>query len=170
MPNRLLVLDRAADSGRNYRIRANLLSRHSAEPEWLRSSCNARSEPTICRPSYSTTTDGIVPGLRQSFSSHRPVSATPEGFVRVQDRPPLRAGAGGLGRRIFSLDSAYRPIAHSSEFNTRSIRSRRFLISSYSKGTFHKLSLKHLDRYIQEFSGKHNRRPLDTIDQMRAAH
>ena len=42
------------------------------------------------------------------------------------------------------------------------------MISSYSKGTFHKLSLKHLDRYILEFSGKHNRRSLDTIDQMRS--
>ena len=36
------------------------------------------------------------------------------------------------------------------------------------KGTFHKLSPKHLNRYIREFSGKHNRRPLDTIDQMRS--
>ncbi len=36
------------------------------------------------------------------------------------------------------------------------------------KGTFHKLSPKHLDRYVQEFSGKHNRRPLDTINQMRS--
>ena len=35
------------------------------------------------------------------------------------------------------------------------------------KGTFHKLSPKHLNRYVQEFSGKHNTRTLDTIDQMR---
>ncbi len=35
-------------------------------------------------------------------------------------------------------------------------------------GTFHKLSPKHLDRYVREFAGKHNLRPLDTIDQMRA--
>ncbi len=35
-------------------------------------------------------------------------------------------------------------------------------------GTFHKLSEKHLDRYVAEFAGRHNQRPLDTIDQMTA--
>ena len=34
------------------------------------------------------------------------------------------------------------------------------------KGTFHKLSPKHLDRYVQEFAGRHNIREQDTIDQL----
>ena len=34
-------------------------------------------------------------------------------------------------------------------------------------GTFHKLSPKHLDRYVRQFAGKHNLRPLGTLDQMR---
>ena len=34
------------------------------------------------------------------------------------------------------------------------------------KGTFHRLSPKHLNRYIQEFAGKHNLRQLDTLEQM----
>ena len=34
------------------------------------------------------------------------------------------------------------------------------------KGTFHKLSPKHLDRYVQEFAGKHNIRDADTLEQM----
>ena len=34
------------------------------------------------------------------------------------------------------------------------------------KGTFHKLSPKHLDRYVQEFAGRHNVREQDTIEQM----
>ena len=34
-------------------------------------------------------------------------------------------------------------------------------------GTFHKLSPKHLDRYVQEFAGKHNMRESDTLAQMR---
>ena len=33
-------------------------------------------------------------------------------------------------------------------------------------GTFHHVSEKHLDRYVSEFSGKHNVRESDTIDQM----
>ena len=31
-----------------------------------------------------------------------------------------------------------------------------------------KMSEKHLDRYVSEFAGRHNHRPLDTIDQMSA--
>ncbi len=34
------------------------------------------------------------------------------------------------------------------------------------KGTFHKISPKHLHRYINEFAGKHNVRELDTMAQM----
>ena len=34
-------------------------------------------------------------------------------------------------------------------------------------GTYHKMSPKHLDRYVGEFAGRHNVRSLDTIDQMR---
>ena len=35
-------------------------------------------------------------------------------------------------------------------------------------GMFHKLSPKHLDRYVQEFAGKHNMRNSGTLAQMRA--
>ena len=34
------------------------------------------------------------------------------------------------------------------------------------KGVYHKMSSKHLQRYVNEFCGKHNARNLDTIDQM----
>ena len=36
------------------------------------------------------------------------------------------------------------------------------------KGTFHKISPKHLDRYVAEFAGRHNVRDADTLDQMGA--
>ncbi len=35
------------------------------------------------------------------------------------------------------------------------------------KGTFHKISPKHLNRYVHEFVGKHNIRRADTAEQMR---
>ncbi len=36
-------------------------------------------------------------------------------------------------------------------------------------GTHHWMSAKHLDRYVAEFCGRHNRRPLDTEDMMAAS-
>ena len=36
------------------------------------------------------------------------------------------------------------------------------------KGVFHHMSPKHLQRYVTEFAGRHNIRPLDTEAQMQA--
>ena len=36
------------------------------------------------------------------------------------------------------------------------------------KGTFHKISPKHLQRYVDQFAAKHNIRDKDTIDQMQS--
>ncbi len=36
------------------------------------------------------------------------------------------------------------------------------------KGTFHKISFKHLNRYVQEFAGKHNLREDGTLTKMQA--
>ena len=35
-------------------------------------------------------------------------------------------------------------------------------------GTYHKMSPQHLGRYVDEFAGRHNQRPDDTVDQMAA--
>ena len=35
-------------------------------------------------------------------------------------------------------------------------------------GTYHKMSPWHLDRYVSEFTGRHNARNTDTLDQMTA--
>ena len=36
-------------------------------------------------------------------------------------------------------------------------------------GTYHKMSPKHMSRYVSEFAGRHNVRGADTIEQMGAA-
>ena len=51
--------------------------------------------------------------------------------------------------------------------HTNGIESFWSMLKRAHKGTFHKISPKHLQRYLSEFSGKHNVRESDTIDQMR---
>ena len=50
--------------------------------------------------------------------------------------------------------------------HTQGIESFWSMLKRAHKGTFHKISPKHLDRYVTEFAGKHNVRDADTIDQM----
>ena len=52
--------------------------------------------------------------------------------------------------------------------HTNGIESFWSMLKRAHKGTFHKLSPKHLDRYVGEFVGRHNIRRADTIDQMQA--
>ncbi len=51
--------------------------------------------------------------------------------------------------------------------HTNGIESFWSMLKRAHKGTFHKISPKHLQRYVSEFAGKHNIRDSDTIDQMR---
>ena len=50
--------------------------------------------------------------------------------------------------------------------HTNGIESHWSMLKRGYDGTYHHMSLKHLGRYISEFSGRHNDRPLDTIEQM----
>ena len=52
------------------------------------------------------------------------------------------------------------------DIHTNGIESLWSMLKRAHKGTFHKLSPKHLDRYVQEFAGKFNVREQDTIEQM----
>ncbi len=54
------------------------------------------------------------------------------------------------------------------DVHTNGIESLWSMFKRAHKGTFHKLSPKHLDRYVQEFAARHNLREEDTIDIMAA--
>ena len=98
-------------------------------------------------------------------------SDTLTGFVTKHAQP---------GAKVYTDDaSAYRSLSfhhatvkHSlSEYvrgdvHTNGIESLWSMLKRAHKGTFHKLSPKHLDRYVQEFAGRHNTREQDTIKQM----
>ena len=50
--------------------------------------------------------------------------------------------------------------------HTNGIESFWSMLKRAHKGTFHKISPKHMQRYVNEFAGRHNVRDADTIDQM----
>ena len=54
------------------------------------------------------------------------------------------------------------------QIHTNGMESFWSMLKRAHKGTFHKLSPKHLQRYVDEFAGRHNLRNADTIDMMTA--
>ena len=54
------------------------------------------------------------------------------------------------------------------QISTQGIESFWSMLKRGHMGTYHQLSPKHLHRYVDEFAGRHNERPRDTLDQMTA--
>ena len=100
-------------------------------------------------------------------------AATLKGFVRGHVEP---------GSTVYTDDAAayrgmpefdHEAVNHSvSEYvrgmaHTNGIESFWSMLKRAHKGTFHKISPKHLQRYVSEFAGKHKVRDSDTLVQMR---
>ena len=71
----------------------------------------------------------------------------------------------GMGRRHetvkHSAKEYVRGMAH-----TNGIESEWAMLKRGHDGVYHHFSVKHLDRYVGEFTGRHNQRPLNTAEQM----
>ena len=73
----------------------------------------------------------------------------------------------------FRLPRAHQTVQHSvgtdviEQAHTNGIESFWSLLKRGYQGTYHRMSPKHLDRYVAEFAGRHNARALDTEAQMR---
>ena len=96
--------------------------------------------------------------------------ATLQGFVRDRTAPDAM---------VYTDDAmAYRGLPNhetvghrvgeyvDGEAHTNGLESFWAMMKRGYHGTYHKMSPKHLDRYVREFEGRHNERPLDTLDQM----
>ena len=98
--------------------------------------------------------------------------ATLQGFVVEHTAP-----GGGLHRRGVRLRRAPVPArkrqarrlgVRSRDAHTNGAESFWSMLKRAHMGTFHKMSPKHLDRYVTEFAGRQNVRENDTIDQLGA--
>ena len=73
---------------------------------------------------------------------------------------------------LASLGYAHAAVAHSAreyvrgDVHTNGIESLWSMFKRGYTGTYHKMSEAHLHRYVDEFTGRHNIRPLDTAEQM----
>ncbi len=97
---------------------------------------------------------------------------TLQGFVRETVDPGAQVftddATAYLGLTDYEHDSVRHSVAEyvRGMVHTNGVESFWSMLKRAHKGTFHKISPKHLDRYVQEFAGKHNIRDLGTIDQM----
>ena len=97
-----------------------------------------------------------------------------EGFIQDHVKPGSTVYTddhGGYNR--LWLDFEHASVRHSvrefvkGQAHTNGIESFWAVLKRGYYGTYHRMSAKHLQRYVDEFSGRHNMRCLDTIDQMK---
>ena len=97
--------------------------------------------------------------------------ATLHGFIADSAEPSAVIYTDEWGG-YFGLPYEHQTVKHSvGEYvrgmaHTNGIESFWAVLKRAHTGVYHKMSPKHLDRYVRQFAGKHNIRPLDTMDQM----
>ena len=98
-------------------------------------------------------------------------AATLQAFVRDSTETTAQVYTDEAAAYV-GIPRAHEAVKHSvSEYvrgqaHTNGIESHWALLKRGYVGTYHQMSAKHLGRYVSEFEGRHNARPLDTIDQM----
>ena len=96
---------------------------------------------------------------------------TLQGFVKTHAAPGAKVYTDDA-KAYTALPYDHAVIKHTlSEYvkgdvHTNGIESLWSMLKRAHNGTFHKLSPKHLDRYVQEFAGRHNMREQDTGEQI----
>ena len=100
-------------------------------------------------------------------------AATLQAFVRQTTEPTAQVYTDGE-RAYVGMPRAHESVNHSDAewvrgmAHTQGIESVWSMLKRGFHGTYHHWSVKHCDRYVQEFTGRHNQRPLDTGDQLAA--
>ena len=105
-----------------------------------------------------------TPTLHGFVATH----AKPGATVYTDGASPYRGMAGFDHDFVRHSAGEYVKYLDSTKVHTKGIESFWSMLKRAHKGTFHRLSAKHLQRYVNEFAGRHNSRDRDTIDQMNA--
>ncbi len=98
-------------------------------------------------------------------------AGTLQGFVEGHSEPQAQIYTDD-GAAYVGIDRAHGSVNHSAgeyvreQAHTNGIESFWSMLERGHKGTFHKFSKKHLQRYVDEFAGRHNVRNSDTVRQM----
>ncbi len=119
-----------------------------------------------------------VAGLKDRATNHVTAkvvrstdAATLQGFVTERTEPTATvytdesSAYSGIPRKHESVKHSVGEYVRG-QASTNGMESFWSMLKRAHKGTFHKLSPKHLDRYVREFAGKHNIRELGTLAQM----
>ena len=100
-----------------------------------------------------------------------PDAPTLQGFVERNTEPDATVYTDDASA-YKGLDRRHEAVKHSvSEYvrgmaHTNGMESHWAALKRGFDGVYHQMSAKHLHRYVREFEGRHNQRPLDTADQM----
>ena len=94
--------------------------------------------------------------------------AKPGATVYTDGTSPYRGMTGYNHDFVRHSAGEYVKYLEGAKLHTNGIESFWSMLKRAHKGTFHRLSAKHLQRYVNEFAGRQNIRDRDTIDQMTA--
>ena len=120
----------------------------------------------------------VVAGARDRKTGRVSASVVPNRRARTLQDFVLRNAAADAtiytddNKAYYNLPFNHEAVKHSikqyvdGKVSTNGIESFWAMFKRAHKGTFHKISPKHLQRYVDEFVGRHNFRRRDTIDQM----
>ncbi len=125
---------------------------------WSKPSHKDRTENEV-RAQVIRSTDGAT--LRKFVARH----AQPGSVVYTDDARGYTGLADAFDHEsvCHSAGEYVRDMAH-----TNGIESFWALLKRAHKGVYHKFSIKHLQRYVTDFAGRHNVHALDTLTQMQS--
>ena len=113
-----------------------------------------RSTNQVVTAVVPTTSNPVLQGFVEGHTEEGAQVYTDEASAYKGINRPHEAVAHGAGEYV-------RMMAH-----TNGLESHWALFKRGIDGTYHHISVKHMERYSTEFSGRHNARPKDTEEQM----